>query len=266
MGFSIFSGVYLGLCAGLLWTAQGTIMISYPNEQEKGRYFAWFWAIFNFGAVIGGLIPLGANFHRTKAAEVGDGTYIGFIVLMAVGAVLALTLANAKDIIRTDGSKVILMKQPSWSSELLGLWETIRFEPFIILLFPMFFVSNWFYVYQQNAVNAAYHSVRTRALNSILYWGAQIVAAAIWGYTLDIQGVRRSVRAKVTWGVLFVLTFAIWGGGYAFEKKYTRESIKALQDAGWVGTDWSDSGYVGGMFLYIFYGFYDAAWQASVYW
>lgn len=55
-GFSIFSGVFLGLCAGLLWTAQGTIMISYPNEAQKGRYFAWFWAIFNMGAVLGSLV------------------------------------------------------------------------------------------------------------------------------------------------------------------------------------------------------------------
>jgi MFS family permease len=55
-GFNIFAGALLGVCAGLLWTAQGTIMISYPNEGQKGRYFAWFWGIFNMGAVIGGLV------------------------------------------------------------------------------------------------------------------------------------------------------------------------------------------------------------------
>jgi MFS family permease len=55
-GFNIFAGALLGICAGLLWTAQGTIMISYPHEISKGRYFAWFWAIFNMGAVIGSLV------------------------------------------------------------------------------------------------------------------------------------------------------------------------------------------------------------------
>jgi len=55
-GFNIFAGALLGVCAGLLWTAQGTIMISYPHESSKGRYFAWFWAIFNMGAVIGSLV------------------------------------------------------------------------------------------------------------------------------------------------------------------------------------------------------------------
>jgi len=57
-GFNIFAGAWLGICAGLLWTAQGTIMISYPTEGQKGRYFAWFWGIFNMGAVIGSLVSL----------------------------------------------------------------------------------------------------------------------------------------------------------------------------------------------------------------
>jgi len=55
-GFNIFAGALLGVCAGLLWTAQGTIMISYPKEGSKGKFFATFWAIFNMGAVIGSLV------------------------------------------------------------------------------------------------------------------------------------------------------------------------------------------------------------------
>jgi hypothetical protein len=299
-GFNLFAGTWLGICAGLLWTAQGTIMISYPHEDQKGRYFAWFWGIFNMGAVIGSLvsllplpwplvlwslhlsrmmyslarasvwyapqIPLGENIGVKSNSTVTDGTYIGFIVLMFCGAVLALFLCNAGDIIRPDGSRVILMKHPSWQSELIGLWETLRFEPFVVLLFPMFFSSNWFYVYQQNAVNGAHFDTRTKALNNLLYYLAQIVAAVIWGYLLDIQGVRRSLRAKLTWGVLVVLTFVIWGGGYVYEEGYTRESVDPKLNPDFVPTDWSTPGYVGPMFLYIFYGFYDAAWQASVYW
>ena len=56
LGFNIFAGVWLGICAGLLWTAQGTIMVSYPTESQKGAYFAWFWGIFNLGAVVGSLV------------------------------------------------------------------------------------------------------------------------------------------------------------------------------------------------------------------
>ncbi|KAF5127339.1 UNC93-like protein [Metarhizium anisopliae] len=265
-GFNIFAGVFLGVCAGLLWTAQGTIMISYPHEHEKGHYFAWFWGIFNMGAVIGSLIPLGENINVKTNATVTDGTYIGFIVLMFCGAVLALLLCNANDIVRKDGSRVILKKNPSWQSELLGLWETLRFEPLVVLLFPMFFSSNWFYVYQQNGVNSARFTTRTKALNSLLYYLAQILAAWITGVLVDVQGVRRSVRAKLTWVVLVVFTFALWGGGYAYQKDYTRESVNPELNPDYEPTDWTTPGYVGPMFLYIFYGFYDAVWQACIYW
>ena len=54
-GFVIFAGAMLGVCAGMLWAAQGAIMMSYPPENSKGRYISWFWMIFNLGAVIGSL-------------------------------------------------------------------------------------------------------------------------------------------------------------------------------------------------------------------
>ena len=57
-GFVIFAGAILGVCAGMLWAAQGAIMMSYPHEESKGRYISWFWMIFNLGAVIGGLYAL----------------------------------------------------------------------------------------------------------------------------------------------------------------------------------------------------------------
>lgn len=261
--FSIVAGALLGVCAGLLWTAQGTIMISYPHEHQKGRYFGWFWFVFNMGAVIGGLIPLGQNINIKTDATVTDGTYIAFIILMFCGAILALGLCNAQDIIRPDGTRVVLMKNPSWQSEFVGLWETIKYEPFIILLFPMFWSSNWFITYQTNSINGAHFSTRTKALNAVLYYLAQMLGALALGHLLDLEKVRRTVRAKAVWGMLVVLTMSIWGGGYAYAKTYNRATVAA---ADFVPTDWSTPGYVGPMFLYIFYGMYDALWQASVYW
>ncbi|MCJ1356723.1 MAG: hypothetical protein MMC33_006718 [Icmadophila ericetorum] len=261
-GFNIFAGALLGVCAGLLWAAQGAIMMSYPNESMKGRFISWFWMIFNLGGVIGSLIPLGQNIHSTAGA-VNNGTYIAFMVLMFFGAVLAWFLVDAKKILRADGSRVILMKHPTWKSEILGLWEVLRTDSYIILLFPLFFSSNWFYTYQFNDVNLARFDIRTRALNSALYWMSQIIGAAVFGYALDISAISRSLRAKLVIGALFVLTMAIWGGGYAWQKQYTRATIAI---PGYVKDDWTTDGYVGPMFLYMFYGFYDAAWQTSIYW
>ncbi|CAN9312375.1 unnamed protein product [Alternaria alternata] len=174
LGYVVFSGFLLGCCAGILWASQGAIMMSYPPEKMKGRYISWFWIIFNMGAVIGGLVQLALNFNTrdgTKAA-VTNGTYIGFMILTFFGACLSWTLIDAKHVVRRDGSRIIMMKHPTWQSEIFGLWETLRTDPYIILLFPMFFASNWFYTYQFNDVNYARFNVRTRALNNTLFMGA----------------------------------------------------------------------------------------------
>jgi MFS family permease len=63
-GFTIFAGALLGVCAGLLWCAQGAIMMSYPPESSKGKYISWFWMIFNLGSVIGSLVSLMLKFHE----------------------------------------------------------------------------------------------------------------------------------------------------------------------------------------------------------
>ncbi|KAF4815177.1 UNC93-like protein [Colletotrichum siamense] len=264
-GFVIFSGAFLGVCAGLLWTGQGAIMMSYPTEKEKGRYISWFWMIFNLGAVIGSLIPLAQNIH-TISGPVSDGTYAAFIVLMFLGAVIALFMCDVPKVYREDGSKVIMMKNPTWQSEFKGLWETLYNEPWILLLFPLFFTSNIFYTYQTNNMNAGQFNVRTRALNNLLYWLFQIFGALIFGYALDLHSVRRSVRAKGSYIALTVLTMVIWGGGWAWQKNQPTREAAGAED--FVKIDWTDGGstYLGPMFLYIFYGFFDAVWQTCIYW
>ncbi|RYO56103.1 UNC93-like protein [Alternaria tenuissima] len=236
LGYVVFSGFLLGCCAGILWASQGAIMMSYP-------------------------VQLALNFNTrdgTKAA-VTNGTYIGFMILTFFGACLSWTLIDAKHVVRRDGSRVIMMQHPTWQSEIFGLWETLRTDPYIILLFPMFFASNWFYTYQFNDVNYARFNVRTRALNNTLYWLAQIFGAVVFGFALDFPNVRRTTRAKIAWVTMLVLTFAVWGGGYVFQRQYSRDDNS-------LHYDWTHDGYGGPMVLYMSYGFYDAAWQTCVYW
>ncbi|KAI1821203.1 MFS general substrate transporter [Xylaria intraflava] len=264
-GFVIFAGALLGFCAGLLWTAQGAIMMSYPMEKSKGRYISSFWIIFNLGGVIGALIVLVQNLHN-NTGTVTDGTYAAFIVLMFIGALIALLLVNAGDVIREDGSKVIVMKEPTWRSEFIGLYECLQQAPWVLYLFPMFFSSNIFYTYQQNGINAAQFNLRARSLNSLLYWLAQILGAVVYGGALDYKGIRRSVRAKAALVTLFVLTFAIWGGGYAFLNEYPDRNVTGDPNFEKFKIDFTERRYIGPAFLYIFYGFYDACWQTSIYW
>lgn len=179
---------------------------------------------------------------------------------------LSLTLVNAKSVVRRDGTKVILMKNPTWKTEFIGLYQTVVHDPWVIALFPLFFSSNVFYPYQQNQYNALYFSTRGRALNGVLYWAAQILGALTFGYAMDLRNIRRSIRAKACYVMLVALTFAVWGGGWATQKdKPTRE---VAQGGGYRLMDWEEDGssYIGPMFMYFFYGLFDAVYQTAIYW
>ena len=63
-GFNIAAGAILGVCAGMLWTAQGSLMLAYPTESQKGKFIAIFWSIFNLGGVVGAAVSLGSNFDN----------------------------------------------------------------------------------------------------------------------------------------------------------------------------------------------------------
>lgn len=186
------------------------------------------------------------------------------MALQFVGFLLAFMLVDSKHVRRNDGSHVIVMKNPSWKSELLGLFEVLTTDWYIILFFPMFLASNWFTTYHFNAFNLAKFNIRTRALNNVLYWIFQMVGAFCFGYLLDIRSLRRTIRARGILFLLFASTMVIWGGGWEFQKTYDRADIDVTEDD--ERMDFKDSGYIGPMFLYIFYGFYDASFQTCVYW
>ncbi|KAF5020588.1 hypothetical protein F66182_7383 [Fusarium sp. NRRL 66182] len=65
---------------------------------------------------------------------------------------------------------------------------------------------------------------------------------------------------------LVVLTVAIYGGGWAWQKNYDRADVVTDAAPYFKAWDWTTSGYVGPMFLYFFYGAFDAVWQGCMYW
>lgn len=257
-GFVIAAGAILGICAGLLWTAQGSLMLSYPTESQKGRFISIFWAIFNLGGVVGASVSFGTNFH-SMADAVGNGTYIGFLVLTLIGVTIPFLMADPAKMIRTDGTRVTLPRHPSWKTEFIGLWIALRTDPLIIMLFPMFFASNWFYTWQFNDYNAALFNIRARSLNNMIYWIAQIVGSLGIGLVLDNKTLRRRARAFAGWGILFAMVFGVHIWAYFYQRHYTRETLPPPIDI-------YDRAYIGRIFLYAFCGILDATWQITAYW
>lgn len=258
--FAIVAGAFLGIGAGLLWASEGAIMTSYPPRDRKGVYISLFWSIFNMGGVIGGLIPFVLNYNRVTAVSVNDGTYIGFMVFMATGTLLSLSILHPSKVIRDDGSRCTNITYSSVSVESVAILK-LFLDWRMLLLVPASWASNFFYSYQFNNVNAELFNLRTRGLNNVFYWAAQMIGSVFIGYIMDFSFKSRRTRGLFGVGVVAVLGTAIWGGGLANQLGYRRESPPSRL------LDFKDGADFAGPFvLYFSYGFLDAMFQSMVYW
>ncbi|KDO24145.1 hypothetical protein SPRG_10572 [Saprolegnia parasitica CBS 223.65] len=255
----VIAGGLLGVGASLLWTAQGAMMLAYPSEHEKGTFISTFWIVFNLGGVLGGFIPFGCNFH-SAASTVNDATYIGFMAIMVLGALLALLLRRPHRVVRSDHS---LVEYPTSATspliELRGLWTALR-DPRVLCLLPAAFYSNFFYAYQFNNVNGKLFTLRTRGLNNALYWAMEMLGAFVFGTKLlDVDDWSRAKRARVGLFVLTALCVLTWALGAGLQSTYTRTSTQEL-------IDFTDAKAAFPMVVYLLYGFLDATFQTYVYW
>ncbi|KAI8319680.1 UNC93-like protein C922.05c-like protein [Martensiomyces pterosporus] len=296
--FTIAAGALLGVGAGILWAAQGMILVSYPREEEKAKYIAVFWVIFNMGGVLGGLIPFAMNYNTTEAKSLSDGVYIAFVILECLGAFLGLALAPPSKVTRNDGSSVVLVKYTNVGKESIEIVK-LFLNPLMLALLPMCFNSNFFTTYQFDSINGALFNTRTRGFNNIMYWLAQMIGAYLISLVLDNKHLNRKQRGFVGFAIILVacstrmigaylislvldskhLTrkqrgFAgfviilvafngIWGGSLAVQNKYPG----GIKDKTQLIDFKESSGRAGGpIALYFFCGMGDAFYQSFAYW
>ncbi|KAG1751367.1 MFS general substrate transporter [Suillus paluster] len=257
------AGAILGICAALLWTAQGSLMMAYPTEAQKGMFVSISWSIMSLGGVLGSAVSFGTNFNNT-ANSVSTGTYVIFLIVTLIGVFLPLLMANPDNMIRTDGTRVNQVSHTSWKTELFSLYVALKTDPWIILLFPMFLASNFCYAWEYNDYNGAIFTIRARSLNNVMSWTAQIFGSVLIGYfILDQKTVRRRVRAFYGWTLVFFMVFVAHVWAYFYQKTYIRAETGA-KDA--YKIDIMDENYVPHVWLMIFHGFLDSMWQTYAYW
>ncbi|KAJ1721771.1 hypothetical protein LPJ53_003758 [Coemansia erecta] len=272
--FTMATGPILGIGAGILWSAQGMAMMSYPEEHKKGRYISLFWVIFNLGGVIGGIVPFVINYKIGKGSDaepLPDASYVAFVALQVLGALCALTLSPASRVIRSDGSHVLPTRTPhNVRHEAL---ETLRqlANPWMLLLLPLSLASNFFYSYQYGPYNGALFTLRTRGLNSMLYWAAQMAAASLVSLLHDYAGMSRRMRGLLSLATLCLLTNAMWACTLAVQLRYTRgpDPAAGLSQSDYPGglIDFAEPRRAAGpMLLFCFMGAADAHLQAFAYW
>ncbi|KAF9403940.1 hypothetical protein BGZ76_007154, partial [Entomortierella beljakovae] len=248
--------------------------MGYPEEGEKGKYFSIFWGIFNLGGVLGNTIVLGLQWNDPKANGASTAAYVGYMIVMTIGALISVLLLPTDKVIRKDGTKVLQIKYDSPIEELKSVLRLFK-DWRMLALIPMFFTSNWVYPYQFNSVNGLNFTTRTRSMNSMLYWLAQIFASIFYGAFLDRPQWTRTTRARYGLILLAVVLAGTWVGGFIFQSTFGPRGY-IIDEAGVAVKDPKDyhsidlventSEYIGPFFLYFFYGIADAMYQGYSYW
>ncbi|TMW66358.1 hypothetical protein Poli38472_004123 [Pythium oligandrum] len=264
--------VCLGISAGLLWTAQGQMIMSYATNENQGRYLSVFWIIFNLGATSGGLLTFLLNYNvgNDSTRHVSNATFAAFVLVMAMGTLLCLWLVDSSKVVKENNERV--HEEPANKALPGSRWKAVHeLTSFVAksrtlwLLFPFFVYSNWFYTYHA-FYNVSVFNARASGLASAFYWAAQMVAAHKLGQYLDrstgsaISSIRTAKR------VLWVLAFgwnAMWLCGW-----YTQREALHLSYEQPLGLDVSfqDTNWIGPTLLYIVYGAGDALGQVWIYW
>eukprot|EP00927_Polykrikos_kofoidii_P037943 TRINITY_DN32159_c0_g1_i2.p1 TRINITY_DN32159_c0_g1~~TRINITY_DN32159_c0_g1_i2.p1 ORF type:complete len:492 (+),score=63.25 TRINITY_DN32159_c0_g1_i2:27-1502(+) len=263
----ILGGTLLGIGAGLFWTAQGSLMMAYATPSSKGRLIGMFWVIFNLGGVLGGLLEFRLN-HDNEQSGANPTSYFALITIMLIGALAApFVLAHPSTVVKEDGTVVIFQEADSPKEELLAALKATS-DPFIRYCLPFFLASNWFYTYDFNGFNGQQFNMRTRGLNSAFFWGAQMLAAVLFGRLLDAnQPVSR--RAGGAWIVVvssLLVSFiaalvtstmvSCREGSYGWDKGRPCE-LDYSEDFPWV---------LSPMFIFVLLGAADAIYQNFAYW
>ncbi|KAF9174214.1 hypothetical protein BGX21_011623 [Mortierella sp. AD011] len=257
------AGILLGIGAGLIWVTQGAMMMSYPTENNKGKYISCFWALYNIGAVLGSILPLVMNLEPDMDPDdVSSLTYVVYMAVMGAATFLALFLSRPSSISRDDGEPVNVEKFAGLKAEGLAILSVFC-DWRMLLLIPAFFFSNFSYTYQFNDFNGFTFNIRTRSLNSIIFWVAQIIGALLIGYLLDRMPVRRPKRAMIGLLIVALLFMATWIAALIVQLKHRWER-RVLHRNELI--DYGHGSYVGLGFIYGMFGFCDAAFAVFCYW
>lgn len=200
----------------------------------------------NLGASLGGIINLALNLGSNYRGSVSSETYIVLMTIMCLGLPFALSVSRPSKVQRYDGRKVELVKAASLAKEYRNLLKLLNTTTVLALL-PITIYAYWFLSYQWG-FNSAYFTVRTRALNSMLFYLCGTIASILWGLFLDWERFSRRTRAIVGFWILVIVTGASWIIGQAVQVKYAKAPPTL---------DWADEGYGLGCFVFVLWGVAD---------
>lgn len=184
----------------------------------------------NLGGCVGAAVSLGLNIDRNYNGGVSRGTYIVFMLLMALGPIFGAMLPASKHVRRRDSKPVVVKKQPNIFREFVTLKLLLK-APAVLALIPLMIYVQWVLSYQWQ-FNYAYFTVRARALNSFVFYFLGLISSLGIGQVLDTPLLDRRNRAKVGFIISTLFGAAAWILAEVTQMRYskTRPSLDFVDE------------------------------------
>ncbi|WBW72884.1 transmembrane transporter [Schizosaccharomyces osmophilus] len=246
-GFPIFTGAFLGVAAGFLWSASAYVGLAYSCLHQKSQFMSTQWSILALGSTVGSFIAFGLN-YRSKTTGVPEAVYIIFIIIMFVAVLLAtLFMQDPSKVRKSDGSNALPPKETAFSQELKGLLAAAK-DWRLLALLPAAFASQSTVAFASH-LNSYYFSLRTRSLNNVLYWSIQLFLPYLLTAILDAKRFQRRNRGLFGLSIQAVILIVTFCGEVAWISK---NNIDLHQTS--PNLDWTDPGYGKAIVLYLLMG------------
>ncbi|EXJ80501.1 hypothetical protein A1O1_08646 [Capronia coronata CBS 617.96] len=254
LAFPLVGGVLLGIGAGCVYVVVGHILLSYPEEKEKGLYATISLNGQAAGSVIGSIIPVILNRDAQTSAGVPTAVYAVFEAMMGVAAIMSLFLLPPDKLTRDDGSKVAVAMPRTAKQEFVANLRAFK-DWKLLLLFPGCFAAEAFLVYV-GSMNAFSNNLRTRSLLSFIAVVLQIPFGFLITWILDNKRMNRRTRTLVGLTFVAVPLYAAWIWQIVRVRNWNRNDPPTYDKL----VDWSDSDFVSAFFLFML------TWVASNLW
>ncbi|KAJ2391321.1 hypothetical protein H4S02_001390 [Coemansia sp. RSA 2611] len=221
------------------------------------------------GAICGSIVLFAINFnqnYRLSYAPPPMASYIVLASLEVLGAFCALFLVPFANVHR----EVMCIRSYDFLDARIEAYEMLYMfrDRWILVLIPLFLVSNFFYTYQWTLVNGAIFNLRTRAFNSIIYWTSQILAAFAISFLHDYKHLPRRWRGTISLVIVTMLTCIVWGCSLAYQLVHLDSPLTGRADAATDSlidfTQFKRSGIPTTLFFSM--GVVAALWQSLAYW
>ncbi|KAJ1983631.1 hypothetical protein H4R33_004681 [Dimargaris cristalligena] len=251
------AGAFFGLIITLFWTAQGSLMLSYPTEEHRSKYLTTFFVAFSASGAVGGILTFSLNFNNT-GLSLGTATYWAAIAVAGLGVALVFLLRPNSALIRDDGTSVPEEKFQGWLVEVRGLSDTLR-NRHILMLIPLFMFLGTYFTYITNCYNLSLFRIRTRGLNVIFFSVFGTIGSLAFG--LFMRKCKLPTRQK---GLLATLIFttlicASWISAYFVQRPVKRGHTGEV-------VDFEQPYYWSIIIIYCIWGFLDSSLNAFGFW